>query len=90
MDIEKAIIDPASTFRNPQQVVESNKLSREQKLQILRRWEYDARELEVADEEGMTAPEPPRIALDAILAALRQLGAPVNPEHSAPTKQGGQ
>jgi hypothetical protein len=89
MDFDKALLDPASAFGNPSKVVDSAELSREQKIQILRRWEYDARELQVADEEGMTAPKPQTVTLDMILAALRALGAPADVEHSAPTKQGG-
>jgi hypothetical protein len=37
----------------------------------------------------MTAPKPQTATLDMILAALRDLGAPTDVEHSAPTKQGG-
>jgi hypothetical protein len=51
-DIEKALLNPAMVFKNPQEVVESNDLSPEQKIEILRRWEYDVRELQVADEES--------------------------------------
>jgi hypothetical protein len=89
MDFDKALLDPAANFKSPAAVVDSTELSREQKVQILRRWEYDARELQVADEEGMTAPKPQPVSLDMILAALRALGAPMDVERSAPTKQGG-
>jgi hypothetical protein len=81
--------DPAATFKNPQQVVDNGMLTREQKIEVLRRWEYDIRELQVADDEGMTAPMAQPITLDSIFAALRSLGAPPDMEHSAPTKQGG-
>ncbi|HEX2930248.1 MAG TPA: hypothetical protein VHV54_11065 [Candidatus Binatia bacterium] len=89
MDFNKALSNPPSVFKHPSEIVASKELSREQKIQILRRWEYDMRELQVADEEGMTAPKPPAIGLDTVLAALRAVGAPVDVEHSAPTKQGG-
>jgi hypothetical protein len=89
MDFNKTLLNPASAFGKPQEVVDCRELSREQKIEILRRWEYDARQLEVADEEGMTAPKPQTATLDMILAALRDLGAPTDVEHSAPTKQGG-
>jgi hypothetical protein len=88
-NLEEALLNPASVFRNPTDVVNSQSHSREQKIQILKRWEYDARELQVADDEGMTAPKPPSVTLDNILAALRSLGAPADMESSAPTKQGG-
>jgi hypothetical protein len=53
----------------------------------LQRWEYDVRELQVAEEEGMEGPQP--VTLDVVLRALRSLGAPADTERSAPTKQGG-
>jgi hypothetical protein len=89
MDFDKALLNPASAFKNPEEVVACRDLSRAQKIEILRRWEYDARELDVADEEGMTAPKPQPPILDSVLTALRDLGAPTDVEHSAPTKQGG-
>jgi len=75
-DIEKALLNPAMVFKNPQEVVESNDLSPEQKIEILRRWEYDVRELQVADEESMTAPKPEAVTLDMVLKALHAVGAP--------------
>ena len=90
-DIEKALLNARAVFKCPEGVVNANGLSREQKIEILRRWEYDAREMQVADEEGMTAPasQPQTAPLDLILKALRALGAPSHSEKSAPTKQGG-
>jgi hypothetical protein len=89
IDVKKAVTNPSAIFDKPEEVVERNDLSREQKIEILRRWEYDARELQVADEEGMAPSDPQPVILDAILNALRSLGAPADVEHSAPTKQGG-
>jgi len=88
IDVKKALINPSAVFKRPEDVIDSNELTREQKIEILKRWEYDARELQVADEESMTAPRPEPVALESI-HALRSLGAPANVEHSAPTKQGG-
>ncbi|HEX9443033.1 MAG TPA: hypothetical protein VGA73_02895 [Candidatus Binatia bacterium] len=85
-DLEKALLDPSAVFKNPVEVLQSPEISREQKIQILRRWEYDVRELQVADEESMTGPQ--SVPLDAVLNALRALGA-AERERSAPTKQGG-
>jgi hypothetical protein len=91
VSVEKALLNPEAVFKKPQEVVKRNDLSREQKIEILRRWEYDVRELQVADDESMTAKEPQvtAVTLDAVLNALRSLGAPADVEHSAPTKQGG-
>jgi len=88
-DIEKALLNPAMVFKNPLEVVDSGDLSREQKIEILRRWEYDVRELQVADEESMTAPKPEAVTLDIVLKALHAVGAPPDVERTAPTKQGG-
>jgi hypothetical protein len=87
IDVEKALLDPGLVFKTPGEVLANNELTRVQKIEILRRWEYDVRELQVADEEGMEGPEP--VTLDAVLDALRTLGAPEDTENSAPTKQGG-
>jgi len=89
-NIDKVLLtDPTLMFKKPQDVVEKKDLTREQKIEVLRRWEYDARELQVADEEGMSPDVPQQTLLDAVLKALRSLGAEADPEHSAPTKQGG-
>jgi len=90
IDVNQALINPSAVFQKPQDVIERNDLSRQQKIEILRRWEYDLRELQVAEEEGMKSPPgSPAITLDTILKALRSLGAAADVEHSAPTKQGG-
>ena len=89
VDVKKALLDPTAVFKQPEEVVRSDDLSRDQKIEILNRWEYDIRQLQVADEESMTAPRPEPVGLDAVLKALRALGAPADMEHSAPTKQGG-
>jgi hypothetical protein len=89
MDDKKTQGDPSTIFKMPQEVVDRKDLSREQKVEILRRWEYDMRELQVADEEGMPATEAQPVTLDAVLNALRALGEDSDIERSAPTKQGG-
>jgi hypothetical protein len=86
VDFEKALLDPSLIFKNPDDVIRNAELSRGQKIQILQRWEYDVRELQVAEEESMRGPQ--SVTLDTVLKALRALGAE-NRERSAPTKQGG-
>ena len=49
IDVEKALLDPAAIFRHPQQVIDTNDLSRDQKIEVLRRWEYDVREIQVLE-----------------------------------------
>ena len=86
--IAKALVDPASIFPDPMSVVRESDLTKAQKIDILRRWEYDAREMQVADEEGPVSTCPGSL-LDAVLAALHELGTGPDTEHSPPTKQGG-
>lgn len=88
INIKQAILDPASVFKTPHEVVETKELSRGQKIKILHQWEYDERELEVAEEENM--PGTKADVLDLVLQALNELEDEHTHEHSAPTKQGGE
>jgi hypothetical protein len=74
-DLAKALLDPTAVFVAPEQVLERDDLSTEYKILVLRRWAYDARELDVAADEGMPAGAEPQV-LDRVLDALRALGAP--------------
>lgn len=84
MDIERAMVSPGSVFAAPSEVCNSPELTQEQKIEILHRWEYDARELQVAAEENM-AGGANDVSLEDVLAALHQLGASAGQSHS--TKQ---
>ena len=53
----------------------SAELSREQKIEILNRWEYDAPELQVAEEENMLFNSDQPDILDEIVHCLHALGA---------------
>ena len=86
-DIDKAMLDPTAVFRTPEEVLLREDMTREQKVEVLRRWAYDARNLEVAEEENMGGQEPD--ILDQICRALHLLDAWLDTEHSPPTKQGG-
>lgn len=83
MDIDRAMVSPASVFTTPAEVCNSSELTPEQKIEILRRWEYDARELQVATEESMTGDAD--VSLEDVLAALHQMGGSAAQSH--PTKQ---
>ena len=98
MDIQQARLDPKSQFQQPQQVVEHPDLSTDDKIAILQRWEYDTREVMVADEENMAAETPVAAQDDTgellrnIRKALQQLGAGGNAgdgdHQGSPNKQG--
>ena len=85
IDVKKAMLDPTSVFKDPEEVVASDELNRDQKIEILRRWEYDARQLEVAEEEAGMAVRRPEM-FDRVVQALHTLGAERDTEHSPPTK----
>ena len=85
--MEQALLDPGSVFSSPEALLDHAALSREQKIEILRRWEYDAAEVAVAVEEGM--PNGEDDLLRQILLALGRLAGGVDPEKVAPTKQHG-
>ena len=85
IDLKKAMLDPTSVFKNPEDVVASDELNRNQKIEILRRWEYDARELEVAEEEAGMAVRRPEM-FDLVVQALHMLDVDRDMEHTPPTK----
>ena len=81
MDFEKAKLNPATGFKSPQERLSSQELSREQKIEILLRWEQDARSMEVAEEEESgTQPK----LLQPIRDALHALDYWPGAEHDQP------
>jgi len=84
MDFEKAKLNAAAVFKSPQEVASSQELSREQKIEILQRWEQEAMSMEVAEEEGMPGPQPK--LLQPIRDALHALDFWPDTEHSSPNK----
>ena len=54
----------------PKEVVTSEEQTREQKIEILRRWEYDAHQMEVAEEEVGMALRRPELRSTAVIAKL--------------------
>ncbi len=85
IDVSKAMLDPTKVFEDPMDVVANDELTRDQKIEILRRWEYDARQLEVAEEEAGMAVRRPEM-FDLVLQALHTLGVKRDIEHTPPTK----
>ena len=86
-DIERALLDPAAVFATPEEVRDHRALSREQKIEILQRWEYDAADVSVAVEEGMPGAE--ETLLRRITLALQQLAGPLDLDRTGPSKQHG-
>ncbi len=85
IDVNKAMLVPTMVFKDPKDVVANVELTRDQKIEILRRWEYDARQLEVAEEEaGMAVRQPDMF--DRVVQALHALDVKRDIEHTPPTK----
>ncbi len=85
IDLKMAMLDPTRVFKEPQDVLACGELTRPQKIEILRRWEYDARMLEIAEEEaGMEVRRPEMF--DLVLQALQALDFEREMDHTPPTK----
>ena len=85
IDVKKAMLDPTSVFQDPEEVVVSDELNRNQKIVILRRWEYDAHALEVAEEKAGMAVRRPEI-FDRVVQALHMPDVDRDTAHTPPTK----
>ena len=85
IELKKAMLDPTMVFKEPKDVVGNVELTRDQKIEILRRWEYDARQLEVAEEEAGMAVRRPEM-FDRVVQALHALDVKRDMEHTPPTK----
>ena len=87
IDYDKALLDPADVFETPEEVLQHAELSKAQKVEILRRWEYDASEVAVAEEEGMQGDKP--LMLRRVMLALEELTDGKWEKYISPTKQDG-
>jgi len=85
IDISKALLDPASVFAQPREIVGNPDLPHDVKLRLLRQWERDARALAVAEEEGMSGGE--ESMLGRVRLALQALGEDADASDAA-TKHG--
>jgi len=76
IDLDQALLDPASVFAAPADVLRAQDLPAETKKAILNRWEEDAEALIRATEEGMPPDDNrrnPGELLRAVQAALAAL-----------------
>ena len=89
IDYEKVHLDPTSMFVSPEALLADKNFSVPQKIELLRRWQYDVCEVDVAEEEGMPATDDAENMLERVLAALAALGAEIDTDHTPPTKHCG-
>lgn len=59
--VEEAKRDPRRYYSQANDVLRDRRLNDEERLEILRSWERDARGISVASDENMTGGEPPRL-----------------------------
>jgi hypothetical protein len=88
---DKLVGDVSKHFATPEALLAEEELSREQKLALLRQWEYDLHLLQVATEENMTGDTPPGTNAEKIRqvhAAAEKLGGELDPEGSGAAKTG--
>jgi len=88
---EKLAVDVSTHFSTPDQLLAAEDLTRDQKLALLKQWEYDLHLLQVATEENMTGDAPPGNNAEKIRevhAAAEKLGAQLEPEKSGAAKTG--
>jgi hypothetical protein len=83
IELKRARLVPSSVFADPGAVVRSEALNRAQKIEILRRWEFDA--LRGGSGMASVAADPDSM-LDQIRSALMTLGVRLPPRSISPTR----
>ncbi len=68
---DKCRTDPSGMFHLPRNVLDDNQLTKQQKLEILHQWAYDARQCLIAEEENMS--DGTNNILQQILDAIHQI-----------------
>jgi hypothetical protein len=86
-DVEAALRDPNRAFAAPEAVLDHAGVTREQKIEILRRWASEASALAVAEEEGMLGVDDD--LLRRVLLALGRLTRGIDVRYVGPSKQHG-
>jgi len=88
---DKIVVDVSKHFETPEALLAADELSRDQKVALLRQWEYDLHLLQVATEENMTGTASPGNNAEKIRqvhAAAEKLGAELDSENSGAAKTG--
>jgi hypothetical protein len=82
--------DVSQQYAHPEDVLSDRSLTRDQKIKTLQEWEQDLRQLMVASEENMpgTVTGQPAESLQAVSAALTELGVTSEQTRESPAKTG--
>jgi hypothetical protein len=89
--MEEALADVGKVYRQPRAICDDPKLTKAEKIKLLKQWEYDLRELQVAADENMTGSGTGRNAelLRDVRDCLNSLGADDDLELAGASKHGG-
>lgn len=88
---DKLVVDVAEHFATPEALLAEESLTREQKLALLRQWEYDLHLMQVATEENMAGDAPSGAIAEIIRqvhAAAEKLGAELDTQGGGAAKTG--
>jgi hypothetical protein len=81
-DYDQALLNPAAVFKRPKDIFETDALTTDQKLEVLKRWETDALLLSVATEENMGGGEESQIEeVRAAIDLITRLEGVKEPTH---------
>jgi hypothetical protein len=85
--LKQALVNPAAVFAEPKEVVANPTFSRQQKIDVLRRWEDDTRLFQASAKEHLT--DASEELLGEILESLHELDYWPDLEHPGSSKLGG-
>jgi hypothetical protein len=92
---EKVLGDVSKHFKTPEDLFRATDLTRQQKLELLKQWDYDLQLLMVASEENMPAPPTGKGSgrtseiVRQVHDMVQRLGAENDPDKAGPAKAGG-
>jgi len=85
--LKQALVNPAAVFAEPKEVVVNPTFSRQQKIDVLRRWEHDTRLFQASAKQRLT--DASEELLGKILESLHELDYWPDLEHPGWSKAGG-
>ncbi|MDP1573954.1 MAG: hypothetical protein Q8L78_03345 [Coxiellaceae bacterium] len=71
-EFEQITADPSAYYKTPDDVVADHRLTKAQKIMLLKLWAFDAHQIEVAQEENMIGDASPLRQILLLLHALEE------------------